>query len=65
VDYLSAEQFDAKEAPAHKTLLGNNVIIVEGLDLSQVEEGDYNLIVLPLKLKGREAAPARALLQRR
>jgi arylformamidase len=65
VDYLSAEQFDAKEAPAHKLLLGNKVVIVEGLDLSQVKEGDYTLIVLPLKLKGREAAPARALLQRR
>lgn len=65
VDYLSAEQFQAKEAPTHKTLLGNNVLIVEGLDLRNVSEGDYTLIVLPLKLGGREAAPARALLQRR
>jgi arylformamidase len=65
VDYLSAEQFEAKEAPAHKTLLGNDVVIVEGLDLRNVAEGDYTLIVLPIKLAGREAAPARALLQRR
>ena len=65
VDYLSAEQFQAKDAPTHKTLLGNNVLIVEGLDLRNVAEGDYTLIVLPLKLAGREAAPARALLQRR
>jgi len=65
VDYLSAEQFQAKDAPTHKTLLGNNVLIVEGLDLRKVAEGDYTLIVLPLKLAGREAAPARALLQRR
>lgn len=65
VDYLSAEQFQAKDAPTHKTLLGNNVLIVEGLDLRNVTEGDYTLIVLPLKLAGREAAPARALLQRR
>lgn len=65
VDYLSAEQFSAKEAPTHKTLLGNNVLIVEGLDLRSVAEGDYTLIVLPIKLAGREAAPARALLQRR
>ena len=65
VDYLSAEQFQAKDAPTHKTLLSNNVLIVEGLDLRNVTEGDYTLIVLPLKLAGREAAPARALLQRR
>ena len=65
VDYLSAEQFEAKEAPAHKKLLGNNVLIVEGLDLRHVHAGDYTLIVLPIKLAGREGAPARALLQRR
>lgn len=65
VDYLSAEQFEAKQAPTHKTLLENNVLIVEGLDLRNVAEGDYTLIVLPLKLAGREAAPARALLQHR
>jgi arylformamidase len=65
VDYLSAEQFQAKDAPTHKALLGNNVLIVEGLDLHNVTEGDYTLIVLPLKLAGREAAPARALLQHR
>lgn len=65
VDYLSAEQFQAKDAPTHKALLGNNVLIVEGLDLRNVVGGDYTLIVLPLKLAGREAAPARALLQRR
>lgn len=65
VDYLSAEPFDAKEAPTHKTLLGNQVLIVEGLDLRNVSAGDYALVVLPLKLAGREAAPARALLQRK
>jgi arylformamidase len=65
VDYLSAEQFSAKNAPSHKTLLGHNVLIVEGLNLHDVGAGDYTLIVLPIKLAGREAAPARALLQKR
>jgi arylformamidase len=62
VDYLSVEKFDA-EPETHKTLLANDVLILEGLDLSGVDAGDYELIVLPLKLVGREAAPARALLR--
>jgi arylformamidase len=65
VDYLSAEQFSAKNAPSHKSLLGHDVLIVEGLNLHNVNPGDYTLIVLPIKLVGREAAPARALLQKR
>jgi arylformamidase len=63
VDYLSVEKFDV-EPETHKTLLAKNVLILEGLDLSGVEAGDYELVVLPLKLVGREAAPARALLRR-
>jgi arylformamidase len=46
----------------HKTLLGNGIIIIEGLRLSHVPEGTYKLIALPLKIKGVEAAPARIIL---
>jgi arylformamidase len=63
VDYLSVEKFDV-EPETHRTLLANGVLILEGLDLSEVDAGDYELIVLPLRLAGREAAPARALLRR-
>jgi arylformamidase len=63
VDYLSVEKFDV-EPKTHRTLLANGVLILEGLDLSEVDAGDYELIVLPLRLAGREAAPARALLRR-
>jgi arylformamidase len=37
---------------------------VEGLDLSQAPAGDYDLIVLPIKVGGHEGAPARAILRR-
>lgn len=46
----------------HKTLLESGIIILEGLRLADVEEGVYQMIALPLKLKGTEAAPARVIL---
>ena len=65
IDYLSAEQFGAKAPRTHQLLLGKGIPIVEGLSLGAVSAGDYDLIVLPLKVGGHEAAPARAVLRRR
>lgn len=62
VDYLSVEGFHAKEAPVHHRLLGADIFIVEGLDLSAVAAGDYLFVVLPLKIRGSDGAPARAIL---
>jgi len=63
IDYLSIAPFK-DPAPTHEILLINDVVIVESLDLRSVEPGLYTLICLPLKLVGREAAPARAILMR-
>jgi arylformamidase len=65
VDYISAEQFGAPAPRTHQILLGRGIPIVEGLDLRPVQAGDYDLIVLPLKVRGHEAAPARAVLRKR
>jgi len=65
VDYISAEQFGAPAPRTHQILLGRGIPIVEGLDLRPVQAGDYDLIVLPLKVRGHEAAPARAILRKR
>jgi arylformamidase len=65
IDYLSAEQFGASSARSHQILLGRGIPIVEGLSLVNVAAGDYDLIVLPMKVAGHEAAPARAVLRRR
>ncbi|UHA71844.1 cyclase family protein [Paenibacillus sp. 481] len=46
----------------HRPLFKNNIIIVEGLRLKEVEQGTYFMVIAPLKLTGIEAAPARALL---
>ena len=64
VDYLSVDAFDAREPMVHRTLLENEVVIIEGLNLSQVPEGRYQLICLPLKLRGGDGAPARVVLVR-
>lgn len=64
IDYISAEQFGAPAPLAHRILLGKGIPIVEGLALDAVPAGDYDLIVLPMKVAGHEGAPARAILRR-
>jgi arylformamidase len=65
VDYISAEQFAAPAPRTHQILLGRGIPIVEGLDLRPARAGDYELIVLPIKVGGHEGAPARAILRKR
>jgi arylformamidase len=65
VDYISAEQFGAPAPRTHQILLGRGIPIVEGLDLRPVQAGDYDVIVLPLKVAGHEGAPARAIMRPR
>ncbi|WEK55160.1 MAG: cyclase family protein [Candidatus Cohnella colombiensis] len=60
-DALGIERAQA-EYPTHRTLMSNDVIIVEGLRLKDVTAGNYTLVIAPLKLTGIDAAPARALL---
>ncbi|RCK75460.1 MAG: Kynurenine formamidase, bacterial [Anaerolineae bacterium] len=61
VDYLSVAPYK-QSRPTHEILLRANVIIVEGLNLAEVAQGRYMLYCLPLKLKGADGAPARAIL---
>jgi arylformamidase len=65
IDYLSAEQFGAPAPRTHQILLGKGIPIVEGLSLVGVSGGDYDLVVLPIKVGGHEGAPARAVIRRR
>jgi arylformamidase len=65
IDYISAEQFGAPAPRTHRILLGKGIPIVEGLMLEGVRAGDYDLIVLPMKVAGHEGAPARAVVRRR
>ncbi len=61
VDYLSVAPYTDLINP-HLVLLRNEVIVVEGLNLSNVMRGFYDLYCLPLKIAGCDGAPARAIL---
>lgn len=63
IDTPSIDPFDSKLLPAHKTLLKHNMRNLEGLVLSSVQDGFYELIALPLPLKGFDASPVRAILR--
>jgi len=64
VDYLSVGGFEADGAETHRILLSAGIWIIEGLNLAQVEAGDYELMCLPLKIIGSDGAPARAVLRK-
>jgi arylformamidase len=64
-DYLSIEKFHSGHHRTHLALLSKGVVIVEGLNLSEVPAGDYELICLPLRIAdgAGDGAPARAVLR--
>lgn len=65
IDYLSIEKSGSAGHPVHVTLLENEVVILEGVDLRAVEPSDYELICMPLKYEGGggDGAPARTFLR--
>ena len=63
VDYLSVGGFRADGAKIHRILLEAGIWIIEGLDLSVVRAGRYEMICLPVKLHDSDGAPARAILR--
>ena len=62
IDYLSIQLF-GDSPKTHEILLDSEVIIIEGLNLTNVYSGEYELICLPIKLAGVEGAPARVILK--
>lgn len=63
VDYLSIGLYEADGAETHRTLLGAGIWIVEGLDLSAVNDGEYDMVCLPLRIQGCDGSPARVALR--
>jgi len=62
IDYLSIERFDG-DGEVHRLLLDAGTVILEGLDLTPVAAGDYELLCLPLNVPGGDGAPARVVLR--
>ena len=63
-DGLSIDAMNETRLPAHRVFLKAGVVILEGLDLSRVTAGRYELIALPLLIPGSDGAPARAVLRK-
>jgi arylformamidase len=61
-DHVSVDPMDSKTLEAHHALWSVGAVILEGLDLSDVPDGNYQLCALPLKVVGLDGAPVRAIL---
>jgi arylformamidase len=64
IDYGSVDRRGARGFPTHHELLGNGILILEGITLKDVPPGRYTLFCFPLKIKEAEGSPARAILMR-
>jgi arylformamidase len=63
IDTPSVDPFDSKALEAHHAFAWNDMAMLEGLVLDGVAEGEYELIALPLRIKGGDASPVRAVLR--
>jgi arylformamidase len=62
LDYLSVAHADT-QVPVHRAFLDHGVVLLEGIDLSGISPGRYELICFPLRLRGLDGAPCRAVLR--
>ena len=62
VDAPSVDERESKTLEVHQALFGGGAYVLENLDLRGIAEGRYELIALPLRLGGLDAAPVRAAL---
>lgn len=60
IDYLSVDQYGAENLPVHHTLLSNNVLIVEGLELEGVPAGRCKIYIIPNNIPEMDGLPVRA-----
>jgi arylformamidase len=63
IDTPSVDPFDSKALEAHNAFASHDMATLEGIVLDGVEDGEYELIALPLKLKHADASPVRAVLR--
>jgi arylformamidase len=62
-DAPSVDELSSKSLPGHHALYKNKIAILEGLDLSRVADGLYELVALPLNIQGGDGSPVRAVLR--
>lgn len=64
IDYLSLGS-KKNDPEVHRLMLENNIIIIEGLKLKNIESGEYDMICLPLKIKDSDGGPSRVIVRKR
>jgi len=62
IDTPSVDLFDDKVLESHTAVAGHDMAILEGIVLTEVPDGHYTLIALPLPIEGADASPVRAVL---
>lgn len=62
LDYLSVAPAD-EQVPVHRAFLDHGVVLLEGVDLTEINPGRYELICFPIRLRGSDGAPCRAVLR--
>ena len=63
LDYLSVAHAGEEQVPVHRAFLDRGVALLEGIDLSEIEPGRYELICFPIRIRGADGAPCRAVLR--
>lgn len=63
IDYLSIGGYEGNSTQVHNIILKAGIWVIEGLNLSKIKPGKYELICLPIQISGADGAPARALLR--
>jgi arylformamidase len=62
-DRLTVDASEGTDFPIHHALLGAGCVIIEGLQLTSIVPGTYDMVALPLPIVGAEASPARVMLR--
>ena len=62
IDYLSVDPYES-DLPVHKMLLGNDVLIVENLNLAPIPQGIYQVFIVPLNIPNMDGLPVRAFAE--
>jgi arylformamidase len=62
IDSPSIDAFNSDDYAAHRTLLGRGIVLIEGLSLSRIGPGEYEMVALPLNIRGGNGSPVRVVL---
>lgn len=61
IDYISIDSYTEENLPVHQSLLSNNVLIVEGLDLNNAPIGRCDIFIMPLNISNMDGLPVRVV----